>query len=42
MRQKTKYSPNTDFSVILHRHTAVTQHGIVYLRKRLYARNKTN
>ena len=30
------------FSVILHRHTAVTQHGMVYLRKRLYAQNKTS
>ena len=37
MRQKTKDLPNTDFLVILHRHTAVTQHGMVYLCKRLYA-----
>ena len=38
-RQKTKDLPNTDFSVILHRHTAVTQHGMVYSHKRLYAQN---
>ena len=41
-RQKTQDSPKTDFSIILHRHTAVTQHGMVYSRKRLCARNKTN
>ena len=39
--QKTKDLPMTDSSIILQRHTAVTQHGMVYSRKRLYARNKT-
>ena len=34
--------PETDFLIILHRHTAVTQHSTVYSGKRLYARNKTN
>ena len=27
--QKTKYQPMTDFSIILQRHTAVTQHSMV-------------
>ena len=40
--QKTKDLPMTDSSMILQRHTAVTQHGMVYSRKRLYARNTTN
>ena len=41
-RQKTKDSPMTDFLIILHRHTTVTQHDIVYSRKRLYAQSKTS
>ena len=41
-RQRTTDSPKTDFSIILRRHTAVTQHGMVYSCKRLHARNKTN
>ena len=32
----------TDVLINFHRHTAVTEHGMVYLRKRVYAQNKTN
>ena len=42
-RQKTKDSPTTDVSIIFWRHTAVTQHSMVYsCTNCLYVRNKTN
>ena len=42
VRQRTKDSSKTDFSMILHKHTAVTQHGMAYLCKWPHAWNKTN
>ena len=42
MRQRTKDLSKTDFSMILHRHIAVTQHGMPYLCTWPHARNKTN
>ena len=42
VRQRTKDLSKTDFSMILHKRTAVTQHGMAYLCKWPHARNKTN
>ena len=42
VRQRTKNLSKTDFSMILHKHTAVTEHGMAYLCKWPHARNKTN
>ena len=42
VRQRTKDLSKTDFSMILHKRTAVTQHGMAYLCKWPHAWNKTN
>ena len=42
VRQRAKDLSKTDSSMILHKHTAVTQHGMAYLCKWPHAGNKTN